>query len=284
VRGAPHPRRGAQHQGHHGDASATIDWLADRLRGFVDLTPSRGTAKRLAARLAYTKGRPVVHNVGTGPGEITPDGCAVDFYALLPPMGEPSIVHAAVPEGASILELGCGTGRILRPLAGLGHPVLGVDESRAMLAHLTDLPTACSPIETLRLDRTFDAVLLASTMLNTDPVQRRAFLATCRRHVDLQGVVVIQQSAPRWFDTVAPSEVEHDGIRRVVQSVRWDGPRVDVVVAYHVGDRTWTHAWDSYRISQAELAADLASAGLRGHRWLTDDHAWFTAGPDAAPS
>jgi hypothetical protein len=56
------------------------------------------------------------------------------------------------------------------------------------------------------------------------------------------------------------------------------------VVAYHVGDRTWTHAWDSYQITQEELAADLASAGLRLHRWLTDDHAWFTAGPVAEPS
>jgi len=226
----------------------------------------------------------VTYNVGTGPGEITPDGCAVDFYALLPPMGEPEVVHAAVPQGASILELGCGTGRILRPLADLGHPVLGVDESPAMLAHCTDLPTACAAIETLRLDRRFDAVLLASTMLNTEPAQRRAFLATCRRHVDLQGVVVIQQSAPSWFDTVAPSEVEHGGIRRVVRSVRRDGPRLDVVVAYHVGDRTWTHAWDSYRISREELTADLAAAGLRFGRWLTDDHAWFTAGPVALPS
>jgi hypothetical protein len=46
----------------------------------------------------------------------------------------------------------------------------------------------------------------------------------------------------------------------------------------------WTHAWDSYRISEEELAADLASAGLRFHRWLTDDHAWFTAGPVPVPS
>ena len=224
----------------------------------------------------------MAHNVGSGPGEITPDGCAVDFYALLPPMGEPAIVHSAVPEGASIVELGCGTGRILRPLADLGHPVFGVDESPAMLAHLTDLPAACSAIETLRLDRTFDAVLLASTMLNTDPAQRRAFLAACRRHVGPQGVVVIQQSAPSWFDTVAPSEEEHDGIRRVVRSVRRDGSRVDVVVEYHVGDRMWTHAWDSYQISPEELAGDLASAALRFHRWLTDDHAWFTARPAAS--
>lgn len=101
-------------------------------------------------------------HVGTGPGAITPDGCAVEFYALLPTMGEPPIVHAAVPEGASILELGCGTGRILRPLAELGHPVLGVDESPAMLAHVADLPTTRSRIEMLRLYRTFDAVVLVS--------------------------------------------------------------------------------------------------------------------------
>jgi SAM-dependent methyltransferase len=225
----------------------------------------------------------VTRHVGTGPGEITPDGCAVDFYALLPTMGEPEIVDAAVPEDASILELGCGTGRILRPLAQLGHPVLGVDESPAMLAHLADLPTVRSRIETLRLDRAFDVVLLASTMLNTEPTQRRAFLATCRRHVDPLGTVVIQQTAPSWFDTVVPSEREHDGIRLVVSSVRRDEPRLDVVVEYHVGGRMWTHAFDCYRIGEEELAADLASAGLRFDRWLTDDRAWFTARPTSSP-
>jgi SAM-dependent methyltransferase len=192
-------------------------------------------------------------------------------------MGEPEIVHTAVPEGASILELGCGTGRILRPLAGLGHAVLGVDESPAMLAHVTDLPTVCSQIETLRLERTFDAVLLASTMLNTEPAQRHAFLATCRHHLDPLGVVVIQQASPGWFDTVAPSERELEGVRLVVRSVHRAEPRLDLVVAYHVGDRTWTHTFDCYRIGEAELAADLASAGLRLDQWLTDDHAWFTA-------
>ncbi|MGE5291315.1 MAG: class I SAM-dependent methyltransferase [Micromonosporaceae bacterium] len=218
-------------------------------------------------------------HVGTGPGEITPDGCAVEFYALLPTMGEPPIVHSAVPEGASILELGCGTGRLLRPLAELGHPVFGVDESPAMLARAGDLPTACSPIETLRLDRTFGAVLLASTMINTDPPKRRAFLATCRRHTGPGGMVVIEQASPRWFATVAPSQREVEGIRRVVRSVHRDGPVVDVVVEYHVGDRTWTHAFDRYEIGEGELGADLSAAGLRFGRWLTDDHAWFTALP-----
>jgi SAM-dependent methyltransferase len=218
-------------------------------------------------------------NAGSGPGEITPDGCAVEFYALLPAMGEAPIVHAAVPPGASILELGCGTGRILRPLAELGHPVLGVDESAGMLARAAGLPTVCSPIETLRLDRTFGAVLLASTMINTDPVQRRAFLATCGRHVGPGGVVVIQQSAPRWFAEGDPSEREAAGIRRVVRSARRSGPQMDVLVEYHVGDRTWTHAFSAHEISEQELAADLGSAGLQFGRWLTRDRSWLTAVP-----
>src|SRR5579859_4969128 len=158
-------------------------------------------------------------------------------------MGEAPLVHAAVPAGASVLELGCGTGRILRPLAALGHPVLGVDESPAMLAHLPDLPVVCSAIEALRLDRTFGAVLLASTMINTNPGQRRAFLAACRRHVDPAGVVVIQQTSPAWFATAVPTVQEVDGIRRVVRSVRRSGDHLDLVVDYHVGDRTWTHAF-----------------------------------------
>jgi SAM-dependent methyltransferase len=219
---------------------------------------------------------------GTGPGDITDDGCAVDLYALLPPFGEPEIVHAAAPEGASILELGCGTGRILRPLARLGHPVLGVDQSEAMLARVPDLPTACSRIETLRLDRTFGVVLLASTMINVDPALRRAFLASCRRHLGSGGLAVFQQSPPSWFDTFeqAPrTREEPGGLRVVVRSARRVRPRMYAEVEYHLGDRVWTHAWGSHEIGEEELGGDLALAGLRFGRWLTDDQSWFTARP-----
>jgi SAM-dependent methyltransferase len=225
----------------------------------------------------------VEHNVGTGPGEITSDGCAVDFYALLPPFGEAEIVHAAVPDGASVLELGCGTGRILRPLADLGHQVLGVDDSRAMLAHIPDLPTVCCRIEERYLDRTFDAVLLASTLINEEPSLRGKFLAACRRHLRSGGVAVFQQQAPSWFGTAGQAPRVRDdpsGIRRVIRSARWEPPRLFVEVEYQVGDRVWTHSWGAWEISERELADDLGSAGLRFGRWLTDDHAWFTA--DAA--
>jgi hypothetical protein len=50
-------------------------------------------------------------------------------------------------------------------------------------------------------------------------------------------------------------------------------------VEYHVGDRVWTHVWGSHEIGEEELGGDLASAGLRFGRWLTDDQSWFTARP-----
>lgn len=40
----------------------------------------------------------------------------------------------AAREAAPALELGCGTGRLLLPLARLGPPVVGIDRSAAMLA------------------------------------------------------------------------------------------------------------------------------------------------------
>ena len=73
---------------------------------------------------------------GSGPGVITPDGCAVEFYARMTARGEPAIVHAATGPGASILELGCGAGRVTHPLVALGHPVVAVDESPDMLAYV----------------------------------------------------------------------------------------------------------------------------------------------------
>jgi len=41
---------------------------------------------------------------GSGPGVITPDGCAVDLYSLLPPGRDPELIHGAIPPGASVLE------------------------------------------------------------------------------------------------------------------------------------------------------------------------------------
>jgi SAM-dependent methyltransferase len=51
----------------------------------------------------------------------------VDFY-----------VSEARIQGAPVLELGCGTGRILIPIAQAGISILGLDRSRAMLSVASD--------------------------------------------------------------------------------------------------------------------------------------------------
>lgn len=199
---------------------------------------------------------------------------------MLPPMGEAEIVHAAVPEGASILELGCGTGRILRVLASLGHPVRGADDSPGMLAHAAGLPVTCSPIESLRLEEKFGVVLLASNMLNAGPGERRAFLATCAHHLSGGGVAVFQYHTPAWFDIFpsAPRESALGEITTIIRSCHRAAHGIECQLEYQAGDRAWTHSWTSYQVTDEDLSADLAAAGLAFSRWLTDGPtAWFTA-------
>ncbi len=218
---------------------------------------------------------------GTGPGVITPDGCAVDLYAQLPAFGEPAIVHDAIGPGASILELGCGTGRLTRPLVELGHPVVAVDESPEMLAHVRDAETVCARIEGLSLGRRFDAVLLASHLINVaDESIRRALLAACRDHVAGDGCVIVQQHSPEWFAAVAEVENTSAGIIFRLRDVSRPAPDlVSATVEYVVGDQRWTQTFTSMRLDDSELDAALTAAGLRLDRYLTENHSWFRAVP-----
>lgn len=72
-------------------------------------------------------------NSGTGPGTITLDGCSVELYSLLGPTGEAEIIDAAIAPKCTVLELGCGAGRITHQLVDLGHTVTAVDQSRERL-------------------------------------------------------------------------------------------------------------------------------------------------------
>jgi SAM-dependent methyltransferase len=223
---------------------------------------------------------------GTGPGVITPDGCAVDFYALMPDFGEPVIVHEAAGAGASILELGSGAGRVTHPLIGLGHPVVAVDESAEMLAHVHGAETVRARIQDLSLGRRFGAVLLASHLINADDETRSAFLDVCRRHVADDGCVIIQQHGPEWFATAEDGEVTRDGVIYRLRDVSRPAPNLlSATVEYVVGERSWTQTFTTKRLDEDELATALAAAGLRLDRYLTPDHGWLRAlpvtGPDA---
>lgn len=216
---------------------------------------------------------------GTGRGVITADGCAVEVYLSLPPLGEAELIAAAVPAGSRILDLGCGVGRIAHELVECGHEVVGVDQSIEMLAHAHGFETVHAPIAGLDLDRHFDAVLLASNLVNIpDDTDRRAVLATAARHLAPGGLVVAQWEPPEWFDTATDGTGGTAGpVRIELADVHRDGDLLNATVRYWIDDELWTQTFTSRRFDDEALHRELRDAGLSFERWLRDDRTWFAA-------
>lgn len=218
---------------------------------------------------------------GTGPGAITPDGCAVDLYARLPVREEPDIIATAVPAGASILELGSGVGRMTHPLIERGFTVTAVDESAEMLERVRGARTICSPVEALDAGGTFDVVLLASFLVHTgDVAVRRGMLDTCRRHVADGGCVLIQREGPDYHTNLPRERVDPSGFTVRIVSAEPVGDGVNSVRAeYEFPDAAWTHTFLARPLTREQFEEALAQAGLKVDRYLTDDQVWVRAVP-----
>jgi SAM-dependent methyltransferase len=218
---------------------------------------------------------------GSGPGVITPDGSAVELYTLLPPGDGPKIVHGAIADGASILELGAGVGRMTHALLEYGHPVVAVDESPEMLERIRGAETIQAKIQELDLGRRFDAVLLASHFINVpDEAFRLRLLHTCRRHVDEGGCVLIERHKPAWFNEAVAGERVQGAIASRLRDVSRPGPGLlSATVEYQVGESVWAQRFTARRVDDAELAGALAEAGLAFDAYLNDDRTWVRAVP-----
>ncbi|WP_306183622.1 MULTISPECIES: bifunctional 2-polyprenyl-6-hydroxyphenol methylase/3-demethylubiquinol 3-O-methyltransferase UbiG [unclassified Streptomyces] len=216
---------------------------------------------------------------GTGPGAITPDGCAVELYTRLPVGSEPDIIAAAVPAGAHILELGCGAGRVTNPLLRRGFTVTAVDESPQMLLRVRGARTICSPIEHLELAETFDVVLLASFLVHAgDPEVRRGLLRTCARHVADDGCVLIQREGADYHTDLPRERVDPRGFTVRILSAEPVGDGVNSVRAEYVfPDATWTQTFLSRPLTEEQFEEALREAGLRTDRTLTQDGTWVRA-------
>ncbi|MFB7898807.1 class I SAM-dependent methyltransferase [Streptomyces xiamenensis] len=219
---------------------------------------------------------------GTGAGPITPDGSAVEHWLRLPPGPEPGIVADAVPGGGTLLELGCGVGRLTGPLTAAGFRVTAVDESAVMLEHVREARTVCSPIESLDLGgERFDVVLLASFLVhNGDPRVREGLLRTCRRHVAENGWVLIQRERASWRDQeVREASLPGGGLVRVA-AIEPAGPDLtSVLVEYAYPDARWTQRFLSYGYPGDTFEEALAAAGLAIDAYLTEDRTWLRARP-----
>ncbi|MDL5200939.1 class I SAM-dependent methyltransferase [Streptomyces sp. ALI-76-A] len=218
---------------------------------------------------------------GTGPGAITPDGCAVEFYSRLPAGPEPDIITAAVPAGALVLELGSGVGRMTHPLLERGFRVTAVDESPEMLERVRGARTIRSPIEDLHLGETFDVVLLASFLVHSGDVRvRQGLLAACSRHVARDGCVLIQREGEDYHTNVPRERVDPSGfIVRVASSEPLGDGVNEVRAEYEFPDATWTQTFRARPLTTQQFEDALAEAGLEVDRYLTEDRTWVRAVP-----
>jgi ubiquinone/menaquinone biosynthesis C-methylase UbiE len=104
--------------------------------------------------------------------------------------GEADAVRRLQP--ASVLDAGCGTGRVAIELSRHDIEVVGVDVDPSMLATARRRAPGIEWVEAdlteLGLDRTFDVVVMAGNVpLFTPPGTQTALVASCARHLDAGG-------------------------------------------------------------------------------------------------
>ncbi|MFF7022586.1 class I SAM-dependent methyltransferase [Streptomyces klenkii] len=117
--------------------------------------------------------------------------------------------------GASVLELGVGTGRVALPLADKGFRVHGVDASEGMLARLAEkdpegrVTPVLGDFATLDLGRTFDVVLAPFNALccAVTPAEQIALIHAVARHAAPDGHVVIETFDPSDYHVQKKNEV-----------------------------------------------------------------------------
>jgi SAM-dependent methyltransferase len=100
--------------------------------------------------------------------------------------GEADFVESLGP--ASVLDAGCGTGRVAVELARRGLDVVGVDLDPSMLARARDkapdLTWVTADLAAVDLGRVFDVVVLAgNVMIFLAPGSEAAVVANLARHV-----------------------------------------------------------------------------------------------------
>ena len=217
-------------------------------------------------------------------------------------------VEEAKAASGTVLELGCGTGRILVPIARAGCTIAGVDSSSQMLARCKEkLAAEAATVQarvTLQQRDIRDFALGAKYALIIAPfrvVQQLAriddqlrFLVAVARHLAPTGRFIFDVFNPRFDALTSADGVERedtpelrlpDGrtLRRSarVARVRWIDQVSETELIYYVGDKRYVQAFDMRWYLAAELQHLLARGGFRVRAMYGD----FGRGPlaDGSP-
>lgn len=220
----------------------------------------------------------------------------VDFY-----IAEAQRTPRSPPHG-SVLEVGCGTGRILLPIARGGCAITGIDGSRAMLercrAKLAAEPAAVQgrvrlvehDMRDFGLGAVFPLIIAPFRVVQhlTTPGDQLEFLATIANHLVQGGRFIFDVFNPRFDMLVGADGVERedtpeqrlpDGrtLRRTyrVARVRWVDQVSEAELIYYVDGERYVQAFEMRWYLAAELRHLLARAGFQVREMYGD----FARGP-----
>ncbi len=179
-----------------------------------------------------------LHELHVRAGDITALNGDVDFYR-----------RRFAQTGGPVLELACGTGRLVWPLAEAGAEITGVDRSEAMLEKARAkggeygdrvrrrVKLVQADMADFDLSETFALLFISfrSFQCLLTPGEERRALQTIRRHLRPEGLLVINNFDPRleYLAPGAPSPVGRpDNLRHPVS-----GNRVTIEITSRELDR-----------------------------------------------
>jgi SAM-dependent methyltransferase len=172
----------------------------------------------------------------------------------------------AKKHGPRVLEIGCGGGRLLIPIAEQMGTAVGIDNDGAMLEFLSGQvggskpETALADATKFDLNRAFDVIIFACNTYSTfEPAARAAILQQVKAHLDPGGAFVFSMPNPDILQEL-PQEGEPD-LEESFPHPETGAP-VDVYSAWRKDSQTVEFRWD-YMVAQANGRAVQISASAR---------------------
>ena len=155
--------------------------------------------------------------------------------------GEADFVSRFEPE--SVLDAGCGTGRVAIELAARGIDVVGVDLDAAMLAQARSkapsIPWVHGSVEDVAIGREFDVVVTAgNVMIFVTPGTERTVVVNLAGHLAPEGVLISGFQLGQHYSIDAyDADCAAAGLTFVERYATWTGtpwiPTSDYAVTAH---------------------------------------------------
>jgi len=121
-----------------------------------------------------------------------------------------AILGTVIPDGAKVMDFGCGDGRVAIPMSGLGYEITAVDSSQKMLDRLTERAPGITTVQATADGlaahlgrRRMDAVYCLAVLIHHSYADGLDIIGKLRAATKLGGILVLD-----WPLSDQPSEAD----------------------------------------------------------------------------